>query len=320
MNHNNEHKPHVFIVILNYKNWMDVQECLESIFRSGYEQFTVIVIDNDSKNNSLEHLMRWADERTSTHKPLEYAYYKTEAFKTEIIESGHPKLLFVQNNINAGFAAGLNPVLSCLQQENAYIWLLNPDMVLEGSTLEELIAFGEANVQRSIIGAVIKYYREPEKIHLYAGGSINFNTATVKMATRKEDCLQLDYVSGGSLFTHAANFHELGLLPEDYFLYWEETDWCYAAKKKGYSLLLCEKAVCYDKVSTTIGKSYLADYYYTRNGLKFLQKYKKEKINTAVFFAAFRFLKRIVTGRLARAKGVYKGIISFLKEDKHENR
>ena len=85
----------------------------------------------------------------------------------------------------------------------------------------------------------------------------------------------MDYISGGSLFTHINSFNDLGLLPEEYFLYWEETDWCYRAKKKGYELRLCEKAVCYDKVSSSIGKSFLADYYYTRNGLFFLSKFKK---------------------------------------------
>ena len=108
------------------------------------------------------------------------------------------------------------------------------------------------------------------------------------------------------------------MLPEEYFLYWEETDWCYRAKNKGYSLLLCETAICYDKVSSSIGKSFLADYYYTRNGLIFLSKYKKEKVATAVFFTIFRFLKRLVMGQPARAKGVYNGMLSFLNKDKHE--
>ena len=72
-------------------------------------------------------------------------------------------------------------------------------------------------------------------------------------------------------------------------------------------------------MSTTIGKGFLADYYYTRNGLLFLSKYKKEKIPVVLFFNIFRFLKRVISGQPARAKGVYKGIISFLKKDKYEN-
>ena len=54
--------PPVYIIILNYKKWQDTMECLESVFHSSYKDFSVIVIDNDSQNNSLEHLMQWADK------------------------------------------------------------------------------------------------------------------------------------------------------------------------------------------------------------------------------------------------------------------
>ena len=53
----------VFIVILNYKKWQDVVECLESVFRLDYENFSVVVIDNDSGNDSLKHIMDWAGGR-----------------------------------------------------------------------------------------------------------------------------------------------------------------------------------------------------------------------------------------------------------------
>ena len=86
---------------------------------------------------------------------------------------------------------------------------------------------------------------------------------------------RLDFISGGCLFTHAINFKRNGLLPEKYFLYWEETDWCYHARKKGCLLNVCTAAVCYDKISTIIGKGYLANYYYTINGLRFTSAIRK---------------------------------------------
>ena len=69
---------------------------------------------------------------------------------------------------------------------------------------------------------------------MYGGGKINFNSGTITMLKTKDQVAEMDFVSGGSLFTHAANYKTLGLLPEDYFLYWEETDWCYRAKTNGY--------------------------------------------------------------------------------------
>ncbi len=316
--------PRVYVIILNYKNWQDVAECLESLLRSQYENYSVIVIDNDSQNNSLQHLLNWTENNSSFStrlssfskenltKPICYKYYTGDSFTEEIKPSGFEKLIFIQNNENKGFAAGINPVIERLLKEDAYIWLLNPDMVVEETTLADLSALAVTSPAKSIFGTVIKYYSNPTKVHQYAGGKINFNSGTIQMMKNKSQLSEMDYISGGSLFTHASNYKTLGLLPEHYFLYWEETDWCYRAKMNGYNLQLCETAVCYDKVSASIGKSFLADYYYTRNGLLFLSKYKKSKVRVALFLGVFRLLKKIATGQPARAKGVYKGMLSFI--------
>lgn len=321
----------VYIIILNYKKWKDVTECLETLFRSHYNNFSVIVIDNHSENDSLDHLAHWAENSTifsnrlsyfskdTIRKPVCYQRFDAGAFANGVSPQELPRLVLLQNTRNRGFAGGINPVLQFLACEDAYIWLLNPDMVVEESTLSHLAAFARENPTESIIGSVIKYYTNPAKIYLYAGGKINFNTGTVRMMTNRNELASMDYVSGGSLFTYAQNFRNIGLLPENYFLYWEETDWCYHARKNGYRLVLCEEAVCYDKISSTIGKSFLADYYYTRNGLQFLSKYKKEKIPVALFFTVFRVLKKLASGQPARARGVYKGMLSFLKKAGHEN-
>ncbi len=324
--------PRVYVIILNYKNWNDVAECLESLFRSHYENFSVIVIDNDSQNKSLQYLRHWAQTHTDfrtrlshfskerIEKPISHACYTTESFTNNVVPGNLPPLVFIQHKENKGFAGSINPVLNCLLKEDAYVWLLNPDMVVEESTLARLAKFAASHPPESIIGTVIKYYSSPTRIHLYAGGKINFNSGTISMVKDKKNISAMDYVSGGSLFTHAGNFNTMGLLPENYFLYWEEADWCYRAKMNGYQLSLCETAVCYDKVSTSIGKSFWADYYYTRNGLLFLSKYKKEKIGLAMFCTVLRFLKKIASGQPLRAKGVYKGMLSFVNLNRHETK
>jgi GT2 family glycosyltransferase len=323
---------HVYVIILNYKKWMEVEECLETLLRSQYDNFTVVVIDNDSQNNSLEELIAWTKYSTNFSKrvspfqkdllvkPVRYNYYRSNKLNEEIQLSEFSRLVFIQNEKNKGFAGGINTILKYLLNEDAYVWLLNPDMIVEEATLKELVSCAINSEPRSIIGSVIKHYDNPGKVHFFGGGRINFNSATVELAKRERDIPKLDYISGGSFFTHARHFKEIGLLPEDYFLYWEETDFCYHAKKQDYKLVVCESAVCYDKVSTSIGKSFLSDYYYTRNGLLFLSKYKKGKVAVAVFFTIFRLLKRILSGKFDRAKGMYKGMVSFLKRGNHENK
>jgi GT2 family glycosyltransferase len=318
------HTAKVFVIILNYKNWQDVVECLGSLFRSDYPNFSAIVIDNDSRNESLAHLMEWAEHSATRPgqpaKPVAFRYIHADDLKKETVDpSALPPLTFLQNDQNNGFAGGNNLAIRLLLQTDAYVWLLNPDMVVEEKTLSALVDFASRHPFKSITGCVVKEYLPPHKIHLFGGGKVNFMSGTVTLIHKAEDIPGIEYISGGSLFTHTAHFNDIGLLPEDYFLYWEETDWCFRGRIKGYEMLVCTTAVCYDKGSTTIGKGFLADYYYTRNGLLFLSRHKKSGNRIVFVFVFFRFMKRMVSGKWGNAQGVYKGTRSFLKSRNGEN-
>jgi GT2 family glycosyltransferase len=307
--------PRVYILILNYRNWQDTLECLESIFRLQYADFHVIVVDNDSGNNSLERLMEWADSASSS-----YQYFHSRDLATIAHPASLSRLVFIQNETNSGFAGGNNVALKLLVDEDAYVWLLNPDMVVQEDTLTELVNFASGLTPRSIIGAVTKYHKQPGKIHFYGGCRIRFYSATVVPITTPDQVSRLEYISGGSLFTKAAGFREIGLLPEEYFLYWEETDWCYQARQAGYQLAVCPTAICFDKIGTSIGRGFAAEYYYTRNGLLFVSRYQAGKIPFVVFFSLFRLLKRVLSGRWDRARGIWEGIRTYwkMKRDSHE--
>ncbi|HEY6504018.1 MAG TPA: glycosyltransferase family 2 protein [Chitinophagaceae bacterium] len=307
--------PKVYIVILNYKQWEDSRDCLNSVLHSAYTNFSVLLVDNNSGNDSLGHLAEWLKNNTISVKHLLLAKGGIDA---PLLFSDFPKVVFFQNNKNEGFAAGNNLVLRFLQEENAYVWLLNPDMIVKENTLGELVSFAERQSPGSIIGAEVRSYSGNQGLFFYGGGKVNFISATVTLIKGPAKASGLDYISGGCLFMHAGNFKRLGLLPEEYFLYWEETDWCYKAKQQNYKLLVCPTAICYDKISTVIGKGFMSDYYYARNGLLFISKYRKKNIPVVILFMGIRILKRLVTGQWARAKGVYKGARDFLKMKPHE--
>lgn len=305
--------PEVYVIILNYKNWQDAIECLESLFGMDYGNFKIVIVDNNSGNNSLEHLMQWIDASAGAATDREYIYYTDRNLPAGLGPfSSLPRIVFIQNSENNGFAKGNNLAIQTLLQQDAYIWLLNPDITVRRDTLSQLVRFAGGQPFNTITGCTMRNYQPPHEVILF-GGKVKFNSATVKYVTSVKDIPQVDYVSGGSLFTHTRHFKDIGLLPDDYFLYWEETDWCYKARKKGYNIDVCVDAVCYDKISATIGKGFLAEYYYTRNGLIFLSKYKKSKLGLAYAFSVLRLLKKIFTGKWDNAKGVYKGVRSFIK-------
>lgn len=304
--------PKVYIVILNYRQWEDCRDCLQSVLSSGYANFSVVLIDNSSGNHSLENIAAAMPEGIS------YSLLKREEIKDLDRLPLLTKVTFIQNNINEGFAAGNNLALRLLQHEDAYVWLLNPDMIVQDDTMETLVGFAEEQEHDCIIGAEVRSWSGNQDIHFYGGGKVNFVFATVEKNSRQEAIPQLDYISGASLFTRAENFKKLGLLPEKYFLYWEETEWCYQAKQQGFRLCVCPGAICFDKISAIIGKSFTAHYYYARNGLLFISKFRKKNIALVLFFMGARFVKRTVTGRWGQARGIWRGTLDFLKQKRHE--
>ncbi len=310
--------PKVYIIILNYRRWQDSLECLLSVLQSTYINFSVFVIDNDSGNNSLEHLVaglgnKFANKTLMQSQQVSYVLLTKEQLNNETDLSNLPKVILIQNDKNAGFAAGNNVVLKFLRDKDAYFWLINPDMVVNVDSLAELVKFSIPLPSESIIGSVVRSYSGNHELIVYGGNKVNFLSATVTKIQKPGSLDQLDYISGGCLFTHTSNLTRLGLLPEKYFLYWEETEWCYRAKQSGHGLYVCTTSTCYDKGSTVIGKSFMADYYYVRNSLLFISEFRKKNIPVVVLFLGVRFLMRVITCRWSRARGVFKGTMDFFK-------
>jgi GT2 family glycosyltransferase len=307
--------PLVNIIIVNYKTWQDAQACIDSVLTSDYRDYRVFLVDNNSENNSVEHLTVWLRQAY----PLQlFAVHASENL-IDIVHATEPgAICFIGHHRNEGFAAGNNLVLQYLQEDDSYIWLLNPDMIVQRDTLALLVDFAGKQTQSTIIGNSIHSSAGNHALLFYGGGKVNFSTATVSMIRRKEQLDRLEYISGGSLFTHVSAFKKAGLLPENYFLYWEETDWCFRARQLGYRMAVCTEAVCLDKVSTSIGKGFTGDYYYTLNGLRFVSRFRPSQAGWVIFFNGFRFLKRIVSGQWSRARGVWKGTFDFLKQRKNE--
>lgn len=310
-----------YIVIVNYKRWEDTVDCVRSIFASDYPHIKTLVVDNCSGNESLSNIVQTFNSnplsKATNGAPVKGVITGSAALATYDFTQ-LPDLLLVQNERNAGFAAGNNVVLQYLQKQDGYIFLLNPDMTVHPGAISALMA-NAALKQKTIFGLVTKSDSDKETVLFYGGGSINYLTATVNMLQQWKPGNQLDYISGGALFASTACFREVGLLPERYFLYWEETDWCAQAVKKQYQLDVCVDAVCYDKISTVIGRGFQSDYYYTRNGLMFLKKYAWWGLPTAILLTIPRIAKRILMGQWSRARGVIKGVVDFLIGTDHDH-
>lgn len=311
-----------YILVVNYKRWEEALECIRSVFTSTYPAFKIILTDNHSGNQSLEmirqDLLDKPIQLPASRGPLSTILIHHLAFAA-LPPSQLPDLTLVQNDANAGFAAGNNIALRAVMGEDAYIWLLNPDMTVAADTLSEMVLCAQTS-NNAIVGAVHRSFYDHGKVILYGGSRVNYWIGNNSFITKAEDIGRTGYISGGSLLTDASSFRTVGLLPEDYFLYWEETDWCYQARQKGFSIVVCKQATCYDKRSTTIGNGFWADYFYTRNGLLFLKKFKSAYLPSAFLMTFLRVAKKLALGQGGRARGVMLGAIDFLTGRRYEKK
>lgn len=304
--------PKLYIIIVNYNSWRDTLECLHSLKESIYKDFQIILVDNHSPNDSVVNLKKNFEKN-------DYVYYFFETFPVPHYENlpldnsafNYP-ILFVESSENLGFAGGNNIALRYLVdkkvQYDSRIFLLNPDTTIENDALLNLMNTKEKSF---ISGCHIKSY-DDHSISYY--GAYRFNIPLGMLIQIKNPIAEsklVDYIHGGALFTTLATIKKIGLMPSDYFLYWEEADWCYKAKLQGIPLLICNQAIIYDKIGTSIGRGVLAYYYYARNGFIFYKKYFRKYIPLLLAMQLLRGLLAFCAGKRDVSKGYYLGIKDY---------
>ena len=290
--------PKVAIVILNWNGWKDTLECLESIFQISYPNYHVVVVDNHSTDDSVSHLIRYAEgneivkskffEYDPSNKPINFVLLN-ENSKTV---TNHEKLFIIQNNINEGFAEGNNIGIRFASENlnSDYYLLLNNDTVVKENFLKYLVDEGEKNEDVGLLGPKIYYYDNPNVIWC-VGGKIDWNFARgLHVGTNEVDSGQynekasFDYISGAALLVKDELIKEIGLLDKNLFLYFEETDLALRASSAGYKNLYVPSSEVWHKISKTGGglSKPIGLYYITRNRWLFMKKWAK-KSNYAFF-------------------------------------
>lgn len=339
----------IYIVILNFNVWLDSIECLESVIANKFENFQIILIDNFSPDNSEVKLKKYLDGKLGfdiedtffrdkigfNEGGLPYVEYNAahilrrdiklecDVFSQFELEKGSSRIinpiLLVQTNKNLGFAGGNNVALRSLieSDEGADVLLLNPDTFLDENALQFLHATNTAAAP-FLMGLRIQDYKKPSVLKSIGGSRLIKPTGTIVDIKSYAEKDRLDYIYGGALFTDTSTLRLIGEMPEEYFLYWEESDWCYSAKQAGVSLLVCPKAVCYDKVGTSIGRGYLAEYFFTFNSMLFYNKHLKSYQVSLFFFHIIRLGVKLLKFRIPQSKAITIALKDYLFGQRYE--
>ena len=341
--------PKVYIVVLNYNGWADTIECLESLAKLTFPCYQVVVVDNFSENDSLLRIREWADGNLAvvlpednllrhltfplSHKPISYRLYSCEEAENGVNRDDQDDLILIQTGANLGFAGGNNVALRyVLNKGDAdYIWLLNNDTVVEPDSLSHLVhCFADDKTEQvGIVGAKIRYYHDPAVIQCIAGAYYNkwlgysrqIGNHQLDQGQYDWSVIKPDLIIGACMLISAHFLQVVGLLNEEYFLYFEEQDWAERAKRKKFKLHYTTQAIVYHKEGSTIGanqwkgSSLFSDFYSARSKLLFTERYFG---NLALLTVRMSFiltiLNRIRRGQFDRVFMLIKLIMNPHKE------
>lgn len=263
----------VAVVIVNYKVKDKTLKCISSVEKSSYKDIQIIVVNNCEDN-----------------------------FEEEIKK--FPEVIFIQSNQNTGYTGGNNAgIKRALKMGADFVFILNPDTEIERNTIDKLLEVSE-RTGAGIVGPKVLF--DDRKTIWFAGGI--FDKANVlgqhrgvdeKDNGQYDEEIETDYVTGGMMFITAGVFKKIGFFDEQYFLYYEDSDFCTRAKKAGFKLIYAPSAVVYhtNAQSTGLG-SPLQDYFQTRNRMLFASKFLPFRTRFALLRESVRNLN-MPTRRLA---------------------
>lgn len=284
--------PRVSIITINYNQAKVTCELLDSLRNVTYKNIELIVVDNFSAQDP-----------------------------GEIITTGYPEVKFIRSEKNLGFAGGNN--LGIQASNGKYLFFLNNDTEVDSGFLEPLVALFENNPQAGIASSKILYYNSQNTIQ-YAGSTCinpftgrNTRVGYMEKDNGQHDTLkQTDLAHGAAMMVPRSVIEKAGMMPEFFFLYYEEVDWCETIKKEGYKIFYVPDSKVYHKESMSVGKkSTLKTYYMTRNRVLFMRRNTTglQKLTWMFFFLLFTLPKNVMTYILKRdadhGKAFWKALI-----------
>lgn len=263
-----------YVILVNWQGWADTVECLESLLRSDHERFQVVVCDNASPDGSLEKLKAWAEghleaapgawPRLTTppvakpvpHRVLDRAQAEAGTW------SEADRLVLVATGANLGFAGGNNVALrgALARGDFAHAWLLNNDTVVAPDALRQLVQRLDEAPGAGLCGSTLYDYDEPHAVQAYGGSRYSRWLAMPRRlrpphsGRREEVERDMAYVVGASLLASRAFLESVGLMCEDYFLFFEELDWALRAKGR-FRLAWAPASIVYHKEGRSTGLS-----------------------------------------------------------------
>jgi hypothetical protein len=338
--------PRVAIIILNLNGWKDTIECLKSLCAIDYPAYDIVVVDNGSKDDSVEKIKEYAYETVTLGSKIFELHSdshskgigeENEKCKEQAGLIFRQNLVLMKNERNYGFAEGNNIGIRYVKTglKPDYFLLLNNDVVVDTKFLGELVEIGERDPKIGVIGPKIYYYdfKGRRDVINFAGEDLvvwkvqGIRYGGGEIDEGQHDSLrEVDKIDGSCMLIKREVIEEVGLLDSDFFSYWEETDFCSRAKRKGYKMMYVPTAKIWHKIAMSTGGLFspIRIYYLARNRLLFAGKNlnSSNQLKFLIYFICYSFWLNVGTllknrkgiGMLPHfLKGTFDGLTSLQK-------
>jgi len=286
--------PRVSIILVNWNNFDDSAECLESLRQCTYPNREVVVVDNGSEGDDARLLgERFGDS-----------------------------IRLIENERNFGFAKGCNiGIRDALDRGADYVVLLNNDTVVHPDFLEEVVRVAQSDQRVGIAGGKIYCYEFPQLIW-FAGGMIDYRTGSTPIRGSGEvdrgqfdEEVEVDWICSCFMVISRDLLQAIGMLDEKFFFGWEDADLCVRATRSGYKVLYVPGSGIWHKGWGGSKKERLKGrplYYATRGHFIFIDKHftKLQLVSSGLYFVVR--LPKIVWD-YSRITGQWKAPIYILR-------
>lgn len=221
----NENKLPISVIIVNYKTPELTLKALRALFASSILPAQVILVDNASQDET-----------------------------PRLVRQEFPQVNVIESQKNLGFAGGNN--LGIKQATQSYLWFLNSDTETGKKSMEQMYNYLENNKKVGAVGPQLVYpngelqstggfFPTICNVFYYLFPFTFFLPKSLRKKMRSialfpqeigESGLSLDYVTGAAIMVRKSVIDQIGGMPEEYFMYFEETDWCFQMRRAGWDL------------------------------------------------------------------------------------
>lgn len=266
------------VLIVTWNRIADLRECLRSVMQSDYRGISVYVVDNASSDGT-----------------------------SVMVAQEFPTARLVCAKENLGFAAGNNLGLSLMLRDGVdAVLMLNDDTVVAEDAISALVAGGFHDPSVGVLASKVLFHSDPETIWS-AGGAVDLRTgvAVQRLHGEQDDAqtdepVEVQYAVGCAMLVKADVIRKVGLFDTDYYMYYEEADWCRRIREAGYKVIYVPRSRVRHKVGVSRNTSNHVIYYFARNRLLYMRKSGVHRVRIA--WVAVSGIWRSALGHAAHAR------------------